>query len=171
MAFVLKLIKLIKISERSFLRSIDTFKGLPHRYEIFLKKRNYVFINDSKATSFEATKFALKNTKNIYWILGGLPKKNDSIKLDNLKKNIIKAYIIGNHTKFFKKQINNKVKCKITKNLKNSILSILKDIKSSNRKNNIILLSPAAASYDQFINFEKRGEHFKRLSKYCRKLI
>lgn len=172
MAFALKLIKLIKISERSFLRSIDTFKGLPHRYEIFLKKRNYVFINDSKATSFEATKFALKNTKNVYWILGGLPKKNDSIKLDNLKKNIIKAYIIGNHTKFFKKQINNKVKCKITKNLKNSILSILKDIKSSNRKNNIILLSPAAASYDQFINFEKRGEHFKRLSKYyARKLI
>ena len=47
----------------------------------FLKRENCIFINDSKATSFQATKFALKNTKNILWILGGLPKKNDKIVL------------------------------------------------------------------------------------------
>ena len=68
----------------------------------FLKK-NCIFINDSKATSFQATKYALQNTKNIYWIVGGLPKKNDKINVKDLKKNIIKSYIIGNHVNFFKK--------------------------------------------------------------------
>ena len=63
------------------------------------KKKNFIFINDSKATSFEATKFALQNSKNIFG-LGGLPKKKDKFILKNVKKNIIKSYIIGEH-KFF----------------------------------------------------------------------
>ena len=60
MSHVLELSKLLKISIKSFTQSFKTFKGLPHRYEIFLRKKNYTFINDSKATSFEATKSALK---------------------------------------------------------------------------------------------------------------
>ena len=60
----------------------------------------------------------------------------------------------------------------VSQKLKNSIIQILKDIKLFKKKNNIILLSPAAASYDQYLNFEKRGEEFKRLSKnYARKYI
>ena len=51
-----------------------------------LKKKNFIFINDSKATSFQATKFALINTKNIFWIVGGLPKKNDKIIFKEEKK-------------------------------------------------------------------------------------
>ncbi len=172
MSFVFTLVKLLGITDRSFLKSLNTFEGLPHRYEIFLKRKNCTFINDSKATSFEAAKFALKNTKNIYWILGGLPKKNDKIILKNLKKKIIKSYIIGKNTDFFKKQIEKKVNHKITNSLKNSIISILKDISVSNRESNNVLLSPAAASYDQFLNFEKRGNEFKKLSKYyARKFI
>ena len=57
--------KVLKIKEKSFINSLSSFKGLPHRYEIFYKKNNKTFINDSKATSFESTKFALKNNKNI----------------------------------------------------------------------------------------------------------
>ena len=75
MSFVLALSKLLNINDKSFLKSINSFVGLPHRYEIFLKKKNCTFINDSKATSFEAAKFALANTKDIYWIVGGLQKK------------------------------------------------------------------------------------------------
>ena len=145
---------------------------MPHRYEVFLKKKNCVFINDSKATSFEATKFALRNTKNLFWIVGGLPKKNDRITLNNLKKNIVKSYIIGKNTNFFKKQVQNKINFHVSKNLRSSIIKILKDIKLFNKKKNTILLSPASASYDQFLNFEKRGEIFKKLSKYyARKFI
>ncbi len=172
MSFVYSLAKKLKISNNSFFRSLKTFKGLEHRYEIFLKKKNYIFINDSKATSFQATKFALENTKNIFWIVGGLPKKNDKIQLKNLKKNIAKSYIIGRHTNFFKNQIKNEVNYKVTKNLKDSIIQIFKDIKLLKYKYNNILLSPASASFDQFINFEKRGEKFKELScHYARKYI
>ena len=74
---------------------------------------------------------------------------------------------------FFKQQLHNQLSFKITKNLKNTIFSILKDIRLSDKKDNNILLSPAAASYDQFLNFEKRGEEFKKkLSRYyARKYI
>ena len=86
MSYVFSLSKALKIRNADFLRSLSSFEGLPHRYEIFLKQKNCIFINDSKATSFQATKGALKNSENIYWILGGLPKKNDKIILKDLKK-------------------------------------------------------------------------------------
>ena len=166
---ILELTKLLKISNKSLINSLNTFVGLPHRYEIFLKKREYTFINDSKATSFQATKFALQNSKDIYWIVGGLPKKNDKIDLRHLKKNIIKTYIIGKNINFFKKQLNNHLNYCVTKNLRNSIIQIFKDLKINKRKNNTVLLSPASASFDQFSNFEQRGEEFKKLCKYYAK--
>ena len=172
MSFVYTFSKLLKISNKNFIAAINSFVGLSHRYEVFLKKKNIIFINDSKATSFESTKLALSNSKNVYWILGGLPKKNDKIVLSGVRKNIIKSYLIGKNIEFFKKQIQNKISCSVTNNLKRTLIEILKDIKLSRLKDNIILLSPAAASYDQFMNFEKRGEEFKKLSKfYARKFI
>jgi UDP-N-acetylmuramoylalanine--D-glutamate ligase len=172
MSFAFAFSKLIKISEKNFIDAANSFIGLSHRYEIFLKKKNIIFINDSKATSFESTKYALLSSKNIYWILGGLPKKNDNILLGGVKKNIIKCYIIGKNLNFFKKQIQKKINFSITNNLKKSLIKIFQDIKLLNLKRNVILLSPAAASYDQFKNFEKRGNEFKKLSKlYARKFI
>ena len=151
---------------------LKSFKGLPHRYEIFLKKKNYLFVNDSKATTFQASKFALKNSTNTYWILGGLPKKNDKFDLKEVKQNIIKSYIIGKHPNFFKSQIHKQINYHVSKDLKNSIIQIIKDVKKYKTKKNTILFSPASASFDQYLNFEKRGEHFKTLSKrYARKYI
>ena len=80
--------------------------------------------------------------------------------------------MIGKNINFFKNQIQNKINFSITKNLKKTILEILTDIKLLKKKDNTILLSPAAASYDQYTNFEKRGNEFKKLSKiYARKFI
>ena len=163
--------KLLKIKKKFVLKSLNSFEGLPHRYEIFLEKKNCIFINDSKATSFEATKSALKNCENIYWIVGGLPKKNDNFTFGNSKKNIIRAYIIGKNTHFFKQQIKNKINFKVVKNLRKAISEIIKDIKISNINKKSILFSPASASYDQYLNFEKRGEEFKKLSKYYAKRL
>ena len=92
--------------------------------------------------------------------------------MSKLKKNIIKCYIIGKHVNFFKTQIKGNLVYSITKDLKNSIIQIQKDIRHNQNSNKYILLSPAAASFDQFKNFEKRGEEFKRLCKvYARKFI
>ena len=172
MSFVYTFSKLIGISEKSFISSINNFKGLPHRFEIFLKKKDVTFINDSKATSFKASQLALSSSKNIYWILGGLPKKGDIIKLEKLKQNITKCYLIGKNINFFKSQIEGKINFSITRNLNNSIIQIFKDFKLQKKNNKTVLLSPASASFDQFVNFEKRGEEFKILCrKYARKFI
>ena len=166
MSYVYELSKLLKISEKSFIKSLKSFSGLPHRYEVFLEKKNCTFINDSKATSFQSTKFALNNTKNIFWIVGGLPKKNDKFNFNGFKNNIIKSYIIGKNINFFKNQLKNNIKYEVTNNIENSIKKILKDTSTFEKKNITVLLSPASASFDQFNNFENRGEKFKKISKY-----
>ena len=172
MNFAFSLSKLLKIKKKSFVKSMHTFCGLPHRHEYFLRKKNTTFINDSKATTFQAAKFALSNNKNIYWILGGLPKDKDKIVLKDIKKNIIKSYIIGKNPIFFKNQLKHQTKSCVKGNLKKAILQILKDMKLLKKLENTILLSPSAASFDQFENFEQRGNEFKRLSKiYAKKFI
>ena len=101
---------------------------------------------------------------NIYWIVGGLPKKNDYFYLKKVKKKIIKAYIIGKKNSFFKKQIKNKIPFVVSRNLREAINDISYDLKlNRDLKKNTILLSPAAASFDQFQNFENRGTYFKNL--------
>ena len=172
MSFVYTFAKILGIRDLSFIKCMQSFKGLPHRFEIFLRKKSITFINDSKATSFVATQSALSSLKNIFWILGGLPKKGDKINLVKYKKNIIKCYLIGKNINFFKNQIKGKLVYSITRNLKDSIVQILKDIDLKNFDEISVLLSPGAASFDQFTNFEKRGEEFKRLCKiYARKKL
>ena len=172
MSFVFTFARLLKIKESFFINAMNSFKGLPHRFEIFLKKEKITFINDSKATSFKATESALSSLKNIFWILGGLPKQGDKIKISKYKKKIIKCYLIGKNIDYFKKQLEGKLPFSIARNLEKSIVQILKDSSLYRDRNISILLSPAAASFDQFINFEKRGEEFKKIcKKYDREFI
>ena len=157
--------KIFKINKQAFLKSLKNFKGLEHRYEKFFETKKFMFINDSKATSFESSKNALLLNKNIIWILGGLPKKKDSIKLNNVKKNIIKAYIISKHSNFFKNQLKNKVKYEIKKNLNETIKKIFNE-KNKFKQKVTVLFSPAGASYDKYNNFMERGNDFKKIVKY-----
>ena len=165
MSYVYAFSKILKIKEKSFIKSLKSFKGLDHRHEVFYKKNNKTFINDSKATSFQSTKFALQNNKNIFWIVGGLPKIKDKLELTKVKKNIIKAYVVGKHMNTFKKYLKNQVNFKLCKTMKNAVASIFKDTKNIKDKDITVLLSPASASYDQFKNFEERGNTFKKLIK------
>ena len=143
---------------------MNKFKNLPHRQEIVVSNKKILCINDSKATTFDASLQSLLNYDKIYWILGGLPKYKDRFNLKKVYKKIIKAYIIGKHTSFFRKKIGKKIPYYISYNLQNAIKNIENDLRNSNKKCTI-LLSPAAASYDQFSNFEDRGVFFTKLTK------
>ena len=163
--FAYKIAKNFKIKDKTIIKAINEFKGLPHRQEIFFSNRNLICVNDSKATSFDATAQALSKFNKIYWIVGGLPKYKDYFNLKNFKNKIIKAYIIGKRTSFFEKLIKNNISYTVSANLKNAVNSIHKDINYNNISGSTILLSPAAASFDQFRNFENRGVYFKKLIK------
>ena len=97
--------------------------------------------------------------------MGGLPKLQDRFNLTKVSKKIIKAYVIGKKCNFFKRQIKGKVPYTISYNIKNAINKILKDIKHRKIMGCTILFSPAAASFDQFRNFEERGYYFKKIIK------
>ena len=163
LSFAFSITKIFGINKVKFINALKSFKGLPHRQEVFLKKGNIKFINDSKATSFESSKYALNSNDNIIWILGGMPKKNDKIVIDKFRKKIIKAYIIGNHPNFFSRQLKKGIKFEIVKNLKTVIGRIFKEIKKKEKKT--VLFSPASASFDQFKNFNERGDIFKKFVK------
>jgi len=170
--FASQISKIFKIKENFFLKAVNTFKGLSHRHEIFLKKNKITFINDSKATSFESTKHALKNNRNIYWIFGGLPKIRDKFNFQGVDSNIIKSFIIGKNTSYFKNKLTKKIKYKISFNLKNAIKDIFEELILTKKNKTTVLLSPASASYDQFNNFEDRGNQFKKVtSNYVKKFL
>jgi UDP-N-acetylmuramoylalanine--D-glutamate ligase len=163
MTFAYKIAKNLKIKDKIIIKSLNKFKGLPHRQEIVFENKKLLCINDSKATSFDASFQSLSNFNNIYWIVGGMPKHQDRFYLKKVKVRIKKAYIIGKNVSFFKKQIKKNLIFSISNNLKNAINHIYKDLKLDNDSKPTILFSPAAASFDQFSNFENRGNYFKNL--------
>ena len=161
--FAYKIAKNLKISEKTIIKAINKFKGLPHRQETLFSNKKLLCINDSKATSFDASLQSLSNYDEIYWIVGGYPKYQDHFDLKKIKKKIVKAYIVGKHVSFFKRKIKNDIPYTISKTIANAVNDIFKDLKINQSEKSTILLSPAAASFDQFDNFEKRGIHFKNL--------
>ncbi|MDA7477350.1 UDP-N-acetylmuramoyl-L-alanine--D-glutamate ligase [Candidatus Pelagibacter ubique] len=166
LTFVLKVSKLLKLKNNLLLKSLKNFKGLSFRQEIIHNSKFLKIINDSKATSFSSSEKLLKSLKNIYWIIGGLPKKGDKflLKKNDCKK--IKLYIFGKNQKFFINQLKNKMEFKSFLNLKSLIAKVFFDIKNENDFiKKTILFSPASASFDSFKNFEERGKYFNKLIK------
>ena len=163
MVFAYKIAKNLKINDKIIIKAFNKFKGLPHRQEIIFSNKKLACVNDSKATSFDASLQSLLNYNKIYWIVGGLPKYRDRFYLKSVKQKIVKAYIVGKNTSFFKDRIRNDVPYTISKNIRNAVNNIYKDIQLNENSKKTILLSPAAASFDQFNNFENRGSYFKNL--------
>jgi UDP-N-acetylmuramoylalanine--D-glutamate ligase len=162
-----KVSKIFNISLSKYIYAIKNFKGLPHRQEIVKIKNNLIFINDSKATNFNSSEVALEKYKNIHWIVGGLPKKNDEINVLKYKKNILKAYVIGKSINFFLKSFKNLIDFEVNHTLEKSLKSCIFNANKNRNLNQTVLLSPSAASFDQFKNFEDRGNKFKNfLKKY-----
>ncbi|MFT6332044.1 MAG: UDP-N-acetylmuramoylalanine--D-glutamate ligase [Lentimonas sp.] len=148
------------IEPDQIIESINNFKGLKHRMQFVAKINDINFINDSKATNAESTENSLKSFENIYWILGGKSKERGITALEKYFPKVKYAFLIGDATDEFAKTLEGKVKyfkCKtLEKAFEEANNLALKD--SIEEKN--ILLSPACASFDQWKNFEERGNYF-----------
>ena len=163
--FILKICQILNLNKEKILKTINKFKGLKYRQQIIYDNNLLSIINDSKSTSFASSESLLKNLKNVYWILCGIPKKGDKFNLTKLQCKNFKGYIFGKHYKKFSKYFNNKLKVKNFKNLEDTLNQIFLDIKHNKIKKNIILFSPAGASFDNFKNFEDRGIYFNQIIK------
>ena len=164
--FVLKVAKILKLKEDSLIKTLKKFKGLKYRQEIIFKSNKLTIINDSKATTFSSSVGLLKSLNNVHWILGGQAKKGDKLLLPKKYCKNIKAYIFGNNKKFFTSKLKRLMKYESFLDLKSLIKRLSLEIQfDKNINHKTILFSPAAASFDSFKNFEKRGEYFNQLIK------
>ena len=161
LSFVLTMAKILKLNLKNVIRTVNRFKGLNYRQQIIFKSKKLIIINDSKSTSFSATLPLLEKYKNIYWILGGLAKKGDKLKLKKKNLSNIKAYVYGRDRKLLINSLPHKILCKSCLTLKGIIKYLMNNIQNDNTKK-LILFSPAAASFDQFKNFEERGKSFNK---------
>ena len=165
LSFVLQISKTLNLNNKILIKTLNRFKGLKYRQQIIYENKNLTIINDSKSTSFASSENLLKNLKNVYWILGGIPKKSDQLNLSKKHCKNFKTFIFGNNYEEFKINIKNKITVKHLKYLKDILNEIFLDLKNKKMKKNIIFFSPAGASFDGFKNFEDRGKYFNQLIK------
>ncbi len=148
-----------------FLESLSSLDNLEHRIEFLGKFKNLYFYNDSKSTNVDSAITAIKSFKNIFWILGGREKKGGIRGIENSLNNILKAYCYGESGKKIKNFLtNNFVDCEEFSTLKESTKKAFNDALKLDKTVNI-LLSPACSSFDQFENFQDRGEQFAKIVK------
>jgi len=140
--------------------SLTDFQGVEHRLERFLKVHGIEFINDSKATNVNSTWYALESmTHPVVWIAGGIDKGNDYSMLLDLVRDKVKAIVcLGVDNSKIHKAFGG-----IIKNIvdTSSMVEAVKSAYYLARNGDIVLLSPACASFDLFENYEDRGQQFK----------
>ena len=141
-----------------------SFKGLPHRMEQLGSHGGIQFVNDSKATNAQAAEKALKSFPSIYWIAGGQEKQSGITTLADSLDNVVRAYLIGEAAEHFATDIAPHVPCQLSGTLGEATRQAISDAISEQCENATILLAPAAASFDQFSNFEERGDSFRLLA-------
>jgi UDP-N-acetylmuramoylalanine--D-glutamate ligase len=144
--------------------ALKTFPGLPHRLEEVGRKGRVLFVNDSKATNADSTDKALSSFPgDIFWILGGKSKEGGITALTRFFPKITKAYLIGEATEEFAKVLEGKVPFERCGTLDVATAKAATDAAALSAKEPVVLLSPASASFDQYRNFEIRGDHFRKL--------
>lgn len=143
---------------------LKTFKGLPHRMQYLGKKNGITFINDSKATNAEAASKALATFDSIYWIAGGVAKEGGIESLAPYFPHITHAYLMGEAQDVFAKTLEGRVEYSRCQTLEKAYAKACEDASRREEGANVVL-SPACASFDQWKNFEARGDAFCELVK------
>ena len=165
-SIAISIAKKLNINDNKIELAIKRFEGLSHRMEPLYISSNFKIINDSKSTNGESTAAALESFSNIFWIVGGKPKNDGIGQAKNFLDKVVEVFLIGNSTKYFSEEIlkfNENIPINECITLEKATILAIRKSKISKLKNYVILLSPSAASFDQFKSFEDRGNQFKKI--------
>ena len=137
-----------------------TFPGLVHRMETVGEIEGVRFVNDSKATNADAARQAMSSYPRFYWIAGGRAKAGGIEPLEDLFPRVAKAYLVGEAAKDFAATLDGKAPYRLTPTIEEAVAAAFADARAAGEPA-IVLLSPACASFDQFPDFEVRGDAFR----------
>ena len=145
------------LQEHQWRPALENFKGLPHRMERTAEAGGILFVNDSKATNPASAGPALGAYSKIHWIVGGVPKSDNLKECEPFFGNVVQAYTIGDAGQMFGELLAPHMPvdpCEM-------MLTAVQHAAANARPGEVVLLSPACASFDQFKDFEARGECFR----------
>ena len=143
------------LSPREIEAALQSFAGLPHRSQLVAERGGVRFVNDSKATNVDSAAKALQAFGKIRWIAGGMGKEGGIAALGPVLGSVVKAYLIGHSAREFALQIGD-LPHEICETMERAVARAAQEAEPGE----VVLLAPAAASFDQYPNFEKRGEDF-----------
>ena len=146
------------IAEEDIQAGLRSFPGLAHRMERIATCNDVLFVNDSKATNPSSSSFALASFRNIHWILGGQPKGDRLDECVPFFGNVAAAYVIGEAADLFARLLG-EAGIRVTRS--GTMEQAVHDAAAAAGAGDVVLLSPACASFDQFSDFEARGEAFR----------
>ncbi|WP_108786832.1 UDP-N-acetylmuramoyl-L-alanine--D-glutamate ligase [Erythrobacter sp. Alg231-14] len=156
----------LNLSDQSIAQGLQSYRGLPHRMERLCTEDGVLFINDSKATNTASTAPALaafpsdSAHRRVHWIVGGLAKEDGLGECANHLGNVAAAYTVGEAGPRFAELLDGNVpnveRCEL-------VGEAVRRARSASKPGDVVLFSPACASFDQFRDYEKRGEHFRQV--------
>jgi UDP-N-acetylmuramoylalanine--D-glutamate ligase len=151
------------LSPQAIQQGLLSFPGLAHRMEEVGYRGRVLFVNDSKATNADSAAQALACFSHIFWIAGGRAKTGGIASLARFFPGIRKAYLIGEAATDFAAELQGRVPHIIAGTLERAVELAAADAEASDVAEPVVLLSPACASFDQYRNFEIRGDKFREL--------
>ncbi len=148
-------VRSLGLGPKAIEEAFHSFKGLPHRSQMVAERGGVRFLNDSKATNVDSAAKALQAFGRIRWIAGGLGKEGGIGALAPFLGSVVKAYLIGHSARDFALQLGD-TPHEICETMARAVARAAEEAEAGD----VVLLAPAAASFDQYPNFEKRGEDF-----------
>jgi len=153
-------VRALGLSVEDAVAGLMSFPGLAHRMEEVGRIGRVRFINDSKATNADAARQALSSYPRVWWIAGGLAKAGGIEPLADLFPRVAGAYLIGEAAQDFARALDGRAPWRVCGDLERATAAAFEDAARSGEEA-VVLLSPACASFDQFPDFEARGEAFR----------
>jgi UDP-N-acetylmuramoylalanine--D-glutamate ligase len=155
--------RVLGLETEEIVAAIMSFPGLVHRMERIAEINGIAYVNDSKGTNADAAARALSSYENVYWIAGGRAKEGGIAALQAYFPRIRHAYLIGEAAEDFAATLDGKVPHTVSGDLAAAVKAASRQAERDAIPGAVVLMSPACASFDQFANFEIRGEAFREL--------